>query len=127
MKKIFSLLAGSIFFLFLPTFSFAQCAGSDSKGGCATVNTAIGPISTSPTGIVGSILGILLSVSGGIAVLLIIAGGYQLAVSQGNPEKVKEARERIVSAITGLLFIIFSVLILRVIGFDILRLPGFQP
>ncbi len=121
----------SIFFILYSLFSipsrvFAQCAKSGPNGSCASVNTALGPISTDPAGIVGNVLAILLSLSGGIAIILIIAAGYQLVTSQGNPEKVKGARERIVSAITGLLLIIFSVLILQIIGFDILRLPGFS-
>ena len=103
----------------------ATGCNSIKNGGCASVNTAIGPISTDPGGLVGNILAILLSLSGGIAILLIIAAGYQLVVSQGNPEKVKEGRERIISAISGLLLIIFSVLILRIIGLDLLHLPGF--
>lgn len=102
------------------------CAQKNTSGGCDAVDTAIGAISTNPAGLVGSILRILLSLSGGIAVILIIAGGYQLVVSQGNPEKVKEARERIISAITGLILIIFSVLILQIIGVDLLGLPGFK-
>ena len=120
------------FFLFLVSFFnirvpvFAQCASTDKSGGCSGVDTAIGRISTDPAGLVGNVLAILLSVSGGIAIILIIAAGYQLVTSRGNPEKVKEARERITSAITGLLLIIFSVLILQIIGFDFLHLPGFN-
>jgi hypothetical protein len=45
--------------------------------------------------------------------------------SQGNPEKVQAAREQLTSAIVGLLFIIFSLAILTIIGVDILKLPGF--
>ena len=45
--------------------------------------------------------------------------------SQGNPEAVKAAQEMIVSAVTGLLFIIFSYVILQIIGADILGIPGF--
>ena len=46
-------------------------------------------------------------------------------ISQGNPEQVKGAREQLTAAIIGLLFIIFSLVILQVIGFNILRIPGF--
>ena len=123
MKRIIVFLLTLSYFLF-PHPVFAQCAGYNSDHGCATVNTALGPISTNPTGIVGSLMTILLSLSGGVAILLIIAAGYQLVVSQGNPEKVKEGRERLTSAIVGLLFLIFSVVILQIVGIDILHIPG---
>lgn len=88
--------------------------------------TAIGEISTDPAGFVKSIFGIILSLSGGVALLLIIFSGYKLMLSQGNPEKAQEAKETLTAAIVGLLFIIFSLVILQVIGVDILRIPGFQ-
>lgn len=88
--------------------------------------TAIGEISTDPVGFVKSIFGIILSLSGGIALLLIILSGYKLMFSQGNPEKAQEAKETLTAAIVGLLFIIFSLVILQVIGVDILRIPGFE-
>lgn len=88
-------------------------------------NTALGPISTIPAKFVTSFFGILLSLAGGIALILVIISGYRLMVSQGNPEKVQAAREQLTSAIVGLLFIIFSLSILQIIGFDILHIPGF--
>jgi len=87
--------------------------------------TALGKISTDPAGFVSRVFGILLSLAGGIALLLIIISGYRLMSSQGNPEKVQAAREQLTSAIVGLLFIIFSLAILTIIGVDILRIPGF--
>ena len=56
--------------------------------------------------------------------LIIIYSGYVLATSQGNKEKIAAARETLTSAILGLLFIIFSIVILEIIGVDILRIPG---
>lgn len=97
------------------------------NGSCVSVATGIGPISTDPSGLVGSVVGLLLGFSGGIAILLIIAAGYQLMVSQGNPEKVKEGRERLIAAIVGLLFIIFSITLLQIVGVSILHIPGFNP
>ena len=49
-----------------------------------------------------------------------------MQTSQGNPEKLKKAQEMLTSCIMGLMLIIFSVLILRLIGVDILKIPGFN-
>ncbi|MFH1832783.1 MAG: hypothetical protein ABH816_01265 [Candidatus Levyibacteriota bacterium] len=93
---------------------------------CAKINTGIGDIQTNPAEFVKSLFGIILSLAGGIALILIIISGYKLMVSQGNPEKVKEAQESLTSAIVGLLFIIFSLVILQIIGVDFLKIPGFS-
>jgi hypothetical protein len=71
-------------------------------------------------------MGLILSVVGGVAILLIMLSGYRLMVSQGNPENIKSAKEQLTAAIIGLLFIIFSLVILQVIGVNILGLPGFN-
>ncbi|HSD98924.1 MAG TPA: pilin [Patescibacteria group bacterium] len=103
-----------------------QYSGGGTKGYCTEVSTAFGPIKTDVAGLTKNVLSILLGLSGGVAILLIIAAGYQLMTSQGNPEKVKEGRERLTAAIVGLLFIIFSVAILQIIGVTILQIPGFK-
>ncbi len=102
------------------------CKALDSKGECLKVSTAIGDIGTNPTAFIKDIFSILLGVSGGIALILIIISGYRLMASQGNPEKVQEAREMLTSAVVGLLFIIFSLVILQIIGVSILQIPGFS-
>lgn len=89
--------------------------------------TAIGNIQTSAAGFVESIMGFVLSIVGGIAVILIIISGYRLMVSQGNPENIKNARDQLTAAIIGLLFVIFALVILEIIGYNILGLPGFNP
>lgn len=97
-----------------------------STGECLTVKTAVGKISTSPSGLVGSIFSIILSMSGGIAILLIIFSGYTIMTSQGNPEKIQGAKETLTSAIVGLLFLIFSFAILQIITVDIFHIPSFK-
>lgn len=93
-------------------------------GGNAGIQTALGCIATSPAGLVSSLLRILLGIAGAVAVLLIIYSGYRMMTSAGNPEVLQGARETLTSAIVGLLFIIFSLVLLEVIGVDILRIPG---
>lgn len=75
---------------------------------------------------VNKILPYAISIGGVIAFILIIIGGLQIILSSGNPDKVKAGKEMITSAIAGLLLIIFSVFILRLIGHDILDIKGFE-
>lgn len=94
---------------------------------CLEIDTAIGTVSTSPQGFVTKIFSVVLGLSGGIALILIIISGYKYMASQGNPEALKGATEGLISAIIGLLFIIFSFVILQIVGVDILQIPGFKP
>ncbi len=89
------------------------------------VQTAIGCIPFTANGFVEKLFPIFISFGGAIAFLLILFGGVQMMTSAGNPEKLAAGKELIVSAITGLLLIIFSIFILRIIGYDILHIPGF--
>ncbi len=93
---------------------------------CLVVDTAIGPLRVEPQEFIKSIFGLVLSLSGGIALILIIISGYRLMASRGNPEALQGAQEQLTSAIIGLLFIIFSLVILEIIGVDILKIPGFS-
>lgn len=100
-----------------------QCATCFNNGGAWT---AIGCIESDPKLFVGRILGFAIGVAGGIAFLMILFGGFQILTSSGDPEHMNAGRELIAAAITGLLFIVFSLFILRVIGVSILGLPGFK-
>lgn len=66
-----------------------------------------------------------MGIAGGIAFLLILFGGFQIITSAGNPEQLNAGKELISSAIAGLLLIIFSILLLKIIGFNILGIPDF--
>lgn len=66
-----------------------------------------------------------LGIAGAAAFACIIYSALALQLSRGNPEKIKKAQETLTSCILGLLLIIFSVFILRLIGFSILHIPGF--
>jgi len=108
-----------------PTYSPAQApCKTITNGECAYYASAIGDIPTDADAIVNTIFTIILGISGGVAMILIVISGYTLLFSQGDPEKLKGARETLTSAIVGLLFIIFSTAILEFIGVNILHIPG---
>lgn len=100
------------------------CLTKGPDGKCLAVDTAVGGIDTDPASFIKKLFAILLSLSGGVALILIIISGYRLMTSSGNPEKVQAAQETLTSAIVGLLFVLFSLVILEVIGVDLLRIPG---
>lgn len=66
-----------------------------------------------------------IGLAGIFAFLCIIYASFLLQTSRGNPEKIKKAQELLTSCIMGLMLIIFSVFILKLIGVDILQLPNF--
>jgi len=76
-------------------------------------------------GFIKTFFGIILGLSGAIALLLIIVAGYRLMISRGNPENLQNAREQLTAAIVGLLFVIFAFVILQVIGINFLGISSF--
>lgn len=73
--------------------------------------------------IVKNIFGTLLSLAGFVALLCIIFSTIKIQISQGDSEKIQSARESLIACVGGILLIIFSVLIMRIIGVDLLGLP----
>ena len=92
---------------------------------CEGLETGLGVMPTEPLCLVKWILKYAILMGGGIAFLLSLWGGVTIILAGGNPEKINEGKEIISSALTGLFIIIFSVFLLRLIGFDILKLPRF--
>lgn len=86
------------------------------------IATAIGCIPTKPTEFIAALLRLTFAVVGGISFLLMIGSVFQMITSGGNPDSLKQGHERFTSAVIGLLFVIFAVLLLRIIGVDILNI-----
>lgn len=87
--------------------------------------TALGSIPTNLKEFSEKILSIATGVAGGIAFILMVTGAIRILTSQGDPKGVAGGREMLVAALAGLLFLIFSVLILRFIGINLLGgIPG---
>ena len=58
----------------------------------------------------------------GVAFLLIIYASFLIITSAGNPQQVQSGKELLTSAIMGLIMLLGSVYILKIIGVDILGL-----
>jgi hypothetical protein len=138
-KKIFSLFL-ALAFLFTsfagPAYAQFNVTGKASvtSGGAGDVlcgssgiNTAIGCIDVlgSREAFLGQILGWAIGVGGGIAFLLIVYAGFMIMTSSGNPERLKAGQELLTSAISGIILLIFSIMVLNLIGVKILRLDQF--
>lgn len=100
------------------------CTSCFSGGGAWTAIGCLG--GDSPTEFIASFIRIGTGIGGGIAFLLILFSGFQTMLSAGNPEKLHAAKELMTAAISGLLLIVFSVFLLKVIGVDILAIPGWS-
>ncbi len=107
------------------TAEINQCFNNCMKDG-GGVWTALGCFSSDfSTLIKEKVFGFGIGLAGTIAFLCIIYAAFQIQTSSGNAEKIKKAQELLTSCIMGLILIIFSVFILRLIGVNILKIPGF--
>lgn len=89
------------------------------------VYTAIGCIKNSGAGVVTGVARFLLGTLGGIILIMILAASFKLTTSRGDPKSTESARSMIAAAISGAFLVLFSMMILQVIGVKILQLPGF--
>lgn len=97
------------------------CGTTDNPG----FKTAIGCIHTNPVALTKDLLKFGLGIAGGLAFLMMLLGVFQMLTSAGNPETLATGKDRLTNAVIGLLFVIFSVLLLQIIGIGILDIPGF--
>lgn len=87
--------------------------------------TDLGCINTrSVNGIIISVVRIIFGVIGGIALILMISVGY--LYQTGNTENIEKAKKRVIALFSAIIFLVFSVLLLRIIGVNILDVttPG---
>jgi hypothetical protein len=100
-----------------------SCPDKDNRG--PAMKTAIGCVHTNPAEFAKDFMKFAIGISGGLAFLMMLLGAFQMLTSAGNPDSLHAGRERLTSAVIGLLFVIFAVLLMQIIGFDILKIPGF--
>jgi hypothetical protein len=101
--------------------------GGLTPGHCGPKNngvpTALGCIDTDTAGFINAFSLVAFGLGFGIAFLMMVFGTIKILTSSGNPEGVNSGREIIISALTGLLFMIFGVFLLRLIGGNIFHFP----
>jgi hypothetical protein len=88
--------------------------------------TAVGCIPGNLGAFISKILSIGIGLGGLISLFCIISAAFAIQTSQGNPEKIKKAKDNLTTCIIGLILIIFAIFILRFIGVAILQLPQFK-
>lgn len=62
---------------------------------------------------VTSVFNGVLMVAGAVAVIFIVLGGIKYSISQGNPGDTQKAKDTIVYALVGLVFVILSFAIVQ--------------
>lgn len=70
-------------------------------------------------GILKTVINVLLTIGGIISVIMIIVGGINFTVSNGDPAKVKKARDTVLYSIIGL---VVSLLAFAIVNFVIGRI-----
>ncbi len=75
-------------------------------------------------GVVKYIYLFALGISGLVALLFMMIGGIMYITSAGNPGKMNDAKDRIVSALLGIVLLLSSVLILRTINPNLVEFGG---
>jgi amino acid transporter len=98
--------------LAMPVLAMAQILPATAPGGLPT--TVFGTSDRVST-ILLRIVEIALSLAGLIAILFLIIGGFRYVTAAGNEEAAESAKKTILNAIIGIIVIILSFVILRVI------------
>jgi hypothetical protein len=103
-KKFITTVASTAMFA-LPAVALAQIQGESNWGFTNLSNTINLGTNVPVVQTVGNIINILLGFLGVIAVVLILIGGFKWMTSQGNEEKIGEAKKLLGAGVVGLVII----------------------
>ena len=94
---------------------------TDENGNPRRIYTAIGCLPIADfTQFAQFFISIGISIAGGLSLLLMGIAGILMKTSAGNPQRLQAGRELLTAAIAGLMLVIFSAFVLRVLGVNIL-------
>jgi len=112
--------------------SSADCNGISCQAKCFEceknkgVWTGIGCLPTDIGGLVKSLFTTFTGILGALIFVCIFSNGLKIMSSRGNAEAMKKAQEGLTSCIVGFVVLALSVLFLKIVGVDILQLPGWS-
>ncbi len=93
-------------------------AGADVKSGLDAISGPFGggwtSVQTVPE-LIARVVSMLLFITGGIAVLFLIIGGYWYITSGGNEEQAEKGKKTLVNAIIGVVIVVMSYVIVNVV------------
>ncbi|MBP7966871.1 hypothetical protein KAZ66_01230 [Candidatus Woesebacteria bacterium] len=96
-----------------------------SQIGCIDVGIAGFRDPTAAGGVLNIILSrLLFPITGVLSILSLIYGSFLLITAQDNPEQIDRGKKWIYGAIVGVVFTFGAILLIRIIGGDILKIPG---
>ena len=98
-----------------PLITQAANCSNTSTSSCSSLDNPLGNNNLTPQQLYGRIIYAFMGVTGTVALLMFVLGGFQWMTAAGNPEKVKKGRDTLMWAILGLVVIFSSYAILRAI------------
>jgi len=115
-----TLLVGALLFLAVPvagatttalqdelTTACSQAAGGKKPSYCQTTDATTNPVS-GPAGIINRVADFIAYITGAVAVIMVIYGGFKYIRSNGDAQKTVSGRQTIVYALVGLVIIIVA-------------------
>jgi hypothetical protein len=104
--------------MFVPAVSVADQCGGVNVGtpGLSALCGKSGAGSSPIYSLLGAAINYLLALIGAVAVLAIVVSGIQYITSQGEPDALKKAKDRITNAVVGLILLSLTFAIMRFLG-----------
>jgi TRAP-type C4-dicarboxylate transport system permease small subunit len=90
------------------------------------VQTDIGCLPDNPVKFAEKVYGVGMGILGGLALLAIMYGGYQIVTSAGNMAKVDGGKKYIYYALGALGLGIFGLVLFQMISTNTFHIPGFS-
>jgi len=93
--------------------------------GCINTNLGSFQREGAAASVIQTLLNLVFSVAGGIALLYFLYGSFLVLTSQAEPEKLNQGKRAIYGAVVGIIFCLSSVFIINLLASGVLKVPGF--
>lgn len=106
----------------------ADCRGKSCRAKCQDcedrygVWTGLGCMPTDFAGLINKLFTTFSGILGGLIFICILSNGIKIMTARGNPEAMKKGQEGLTACVVGFLVLALSVLFLKIVGVDILKI-----